>query len=310
MLSHRAAHDLDHSDHLRSILSSLSRSADPLRRRLPSKQNPHLKTYNPISVRDIVSRLSEAEVAGDIPLVRSLLSKLLDRSLLPAKLFIFHEDARPGYFGTWTRNSRIVGPRSPFVKDVLVFDYNYDSGEEWEEETPGDADDVVDDGEDEDEDGDAPDSDLDSWLVDDDDEPNLLLVNGNIPPVIPDLPVKTTKRKADDSEKKLGKRRKVVTPLVPFARGPCWESPVGYCEYDLLKPYQIQLFNGELLMFPIVCSVHSRAPKILRSQLTHSHTCQRVWKTVEQSQQLARRMTVSSLFLLFQIALLFPTMGQ
>jgi chromatin assembly factor 1 subunit A len=228
-------------------LSSLPRSADPSRHRLPSKHIPHLKTYNPLSVRDIVSRLSEAEVAGDIPLVRSLLSKLLNRSLLPAKVFIFNEDARPGYFGSWTRNSRIIGPRSPFAKDVLVFDYNYDSGEEWEQEIPGDADDVADDGEDEDEDGDAPDSDLDSWLVEDEEEP--ILEAGDIPPVIPDLPVQTMKRKAEDNEKKSGKRRKFVVPLLPFAKGPYWESPIGHCEHDLLKPYQMQLFNGKFQDF-------------------------------------------------------------
>ena len=235
-------------DHLQSILSSLPRSSHHHRRRIPS-QFPLPKAYNPVSVRDIVSQLSEAEVAGDIPLVRSLLAKLSDRSLLPAKLFIFDEDARPGYFGTWTRNSRIIGPRSPFARDVLVFDYNYDSGEEWEQEAPGDADDVVDDGEDEDEDGDAPDSDLDSWLVDDDEEPGVSLDDGSVPPVVSDVPLQTTKRKAEDGERKLGKRRKVVVPLVPFAKGPCWESPIGHCEHDLLRPYQIQLFNGKLQVF-------------------------------------------------------------
>ena len=177
--------------------------------------------------------------------MRSLLSKLRDRSLLPAKLFIFNEDVRPGYFGTWTRNSRIIGPRSPFEKDVLVFDYNYDSGEEWEQEIPGDADDVADDGEEEDDDGDAPDSDLDSWLVDDDEEPPISLEDGDMPLAAPDLPTQTIKRKAEDGETKLGKRRKVVIPLVPFAKGPCWESPIGHCERGLFKPYQIQLFNGK-----------------------------------------------------------------
>jgi chromatin assembly factor 1 subunit A len=242
-LPSKVVHDLHPVDHVRAILSSLPR---PARRRLFSKHISHLKTYNPLSVRDIVSQLSEAEVAGDIPLVRSLLSKLLNRSLLPAKVFIFNEDARPGYFGTWTRNSRIIGPRSPFAKDVLVFDYNYDSGEEWEQEIPGDADDVVDDGEDEEDEGDAPDSDLDSWLVDDDEEPVSEVVD--MPLVIPDLSAQSMKRKAEDSDKKTVKRRKVVLPLLPFAKGPCWESPIGHCEHNLLKPYLIQVFNGEQLL--------------------------------------------------------------
>lgn len=201
-----------------------------------------------------MSQLSEAEIAGDISLVRMLLSKLCNRSLLPAKVFIFTEDARPGYFGTWTRNSRIIGPRTPFAKDVLVFDYSYDSGEEWEEEPAGDADDVVEDGEDEDGEGSDPDSDLDSWLVDDDDEPEIPIDDRDSSPMlIPSLP-QTTKRKAEEGEKKLGKKRKVVIPLVPFARGPCWESSIGQCDHDLLKPYRIQMFNGRLKFLSLLTS--------------------------------------------------------
>lgn len=291
-------------------MSSLPLSTVPSRSHRPSKQFPLLKTHNPFSVRGIVSQLSEAEVAGDIPLVRSLLSKLSNRSLLPAKLFIFHEDARPGYFGTWTRNSRIIGPRSPFAKDVLIFDYNYDSGEEWEQEIPGEADDVVDDGEDEDEDGDAADSDLDSWLVDDDDEPSIPFDDKDRPPVIPDLPIPSMKRKAEDSEKFLGKRRKVVIPLVPFAKGPCWESPIGHYEHSLFKPYQIQLFNGKLQIFylTVLRVFMIQCTQTHRYQSTHSHLYQRVWKTV--GLQKLHRTVVSSLFLLFQIDVMFTTMGQ
>lgn len=181
---------------------------------------------------------------GDISLVRSLLSQLEERTLFPVKVFIFKEDARPGYFGTWTRNSRIIGPRSPFAKDVLIFDYSYDSGEEWEEEVAGDADDVVEDAEDEDVDAEDADSDLDSWLVDDDEEPEITLDDrDSSPPLVPVFP-QPAKRKAEEGEKKLGKKRKVVVPLVPFSRGPCWESSIGHCEYDLFHPYRVQLFNG------------------------------------------------------------------
>jgi chromatin assembly factor 1 subunit A len=209
-----------------------------------------------LAIRDILSQLSEAEIAGDISVVRSLLSKLHDRTLLPAKVIIFADDARPGYFGTWTRSSRIIGPRSPFARDILVFDYGYDSGEEWEEEAAGEADDVVDDGEEEDADAEDPDSDLDSWLVDDDDvqEPGTPLGERAASPSLPDFPVPASalKRKAEEGERKLAKKRKVVVPLMPFAKGPCWESTVGRCEYDTFKPYRIQLFNGkEWLSFVI-----------------------------------------------------------
>lgn len=203
------------------------------------------RTNYPANVRDMVTQLSEAEISGDTSMVRKVLAKLRDRALLPAKVFIFHEDARPGYFGTWTRNSRVVKPRTPFAKDLLVFDYSYDSGEEWEEEAVGDADDVVDEGEDEDIGDEEADSDLDSWLVDDDDEPEVVPDDRDLTPPAFEFPVHLPpKRKAEDGEKKMGKRRKVVVPLVPFAKGPCWEMTVGHVEYNPFKSYRIQLFNG------------------------------------------------------------------
>ncbi|PPQ77583.1 hypothetical protein CVT25_011375 [Psilocybe cyanescens] len=233
-------------EHLNSILSTLPVGAMParaaLQRRLEARK-AGFRVHSPVSVRDLLSQLSEAEISGNDDLVRSILTKLGDRELLLAKAFCFHTDARPGYFGTWTRSSRIIGPRTPFAKDTLVFDYAYDSGEEWEEEPVGE--DVVEDGDDEDGDADEPDSDLDSWLVDDDDEPNLaLLAHESSPPPLLDFPVTgSSKRKAEDGERKIGKKRKVVVPLVPFAKGPIFETTIGQCEYDPFKPYAIQLFN-------------------------------------------------------------------
>jgi len=196
-----------------------------------------------------MSQLSEAEIGQNDDLVRVIVDKLRDRSLLPAKALSFHTDARPGYFGTWTRSSRVIGPRTPLAKDTLVLDYGYDSGEEWEEEPVGDADDVVDDGEEEDGDGEEADSDLESWLVDDDDEPAISIHDKSSPPPLLDLTVAvpTLKRKADDAEKQKGKKRKVVLPLTPFAKGPVWESTIGQCDYDPFNPYRIQFFNGILL---------------------------------------------------------------
>ncbi|KAF8911145.1 hypothetical protein CPB84DRAFT_1812600 [Gymnopilus junonius] len=145
-------------------------------------QKPGFTVYNPISVRDLVSQLSEAEISGNDELVRTLLAKLKDRDLLPAKVFCFHEDARPGYFGTWTRNSRIIGSRKPFGKDTI--------GEEWEEEPAGE--DVAEDGE---------------------------------------------------EKTKNGQKTEGGLPLVPFAKGPMFESVIGKCDYEPFRPYTIQLFN-------------------------------------------------------------------
>lgn len=204
------------------------------------------QTYHPTSVRDLIAQLNEAEISGNDDLVRTVLAKLQDRDLLPAKAFCFHDDARPGYFGTWTRSSRIIGARRPLAKDTLVFDYSYDSGEEWEEEPAGE--DVADDAEEEDGDADEQDSDLESWLVDDDEQPDLAaLADASPPPLFDDGLLPPPKRKAEvDGEKKLGKKRKVVVPLVPFAKGPILETIIGQCEYEPFMPYAIQRFNGKL----------------------------------------------------------------
>ncbi|KAI6022716.1 chromatin assembly factor 1 subunit A-domain-containing protein [Pisolithus marmoratus] len=203
------------------------------------------KTYNTRTVRDIMTQLSEAEIAGDPSQVRHLLKILSDRRLLPAKVLIFNEDARPGYYGTWTRNSRIIGPRSPFARDFLARDYGYDSGEEWEDEDPAQADDVVDDAEDDDADGDEVDSDLDSWLVDDEEVETPSLPDSRDPSPFStnNLIMPPPKRKGEGLGKQQEKKRKVVVQLVPYAKGPCWESSIGKCEYEPFEAYRIQLFN-------------------------------------------------------------------
>jgi chromatin assembly factor 1 subunit A len=198
-----------------------------------------------------MSQIAEAELSGDVSLVRSLLSRLKDHRLFVPKVFAFTEDTRPGYFGTWTRTSANIRLRRPFKRDPVAIDYGYDSGGEWEDETSGDGDDVVEDG-DEDAETEEPDSDLDSWLVDDDEvievgTPPEERNGDSLPPNFLSTPSPPPKRKSDDECQRLGKKRKVVVPLVPFAKGPCWEQSVGQCEFDFFKPYQIQLFNGTWL---------------------------------------------------------------
>jgi len=111
----------------------------------------------------LMTRLSEAEVFRDTAAVRALLSHPQDRTWIPAKVFIFHEDERPGSF---TRGLRLVKPRGPFARDDIALDYTYDSGAEWGEE---DEDDVLGDSDDEQDDEEESDN-LDGWLVDGDEE--------------------------------------------------------------------------------------------------------------------------------------------
>lgn len=193
--------------------------------------------------------LTEAEVSGDVSAVRRLTGRLRDRNVFPGKVLIFHEDARPGYYGTWTRNSREVGPRTPFSRDVVSLDYGVDSGEEWEEEEEGD---VLEN--DEDEDGaatDEHDSDLDSWLVDDDEveEPGTPIDErlGSPDFFPPPLPKRKAKESGTAESKHEEKKRKVVVPLVPFTKGPCWETTIGECTYEPFNEFRIQLFNGSSL---------------------------------------------------------------
>ncbi|XP_020711490.2 chromatin assembly factor 1 subunit A [Athalia rosae] len=55
------------------------------------------------------------------------------------KLFMFVENRRPPFWGTWRKKSDHITPRRPFAKDSKWFDYEIDSDDEWEEEEPGES---------------------------------------------------------------------------------------------------------------------------------------------------------------------------
>ena len=225
------------------------------------------------TVRSLMVQLSEAEVSDDTAAVRALLSKLQDRARIPAKVLIFHEDERPGYFGTFTKRSRLVKPRRPFARDHIATDYSYDSGAEWGEEDEGGGDDVLGDSDDERDDEEESD-DLDGWLVDGDDEEAVTPIEERegldafpFPPLAEGSKSKRKvgKEKETDTEAK-AKKRKVVVPLVPFVKGPCWETAIGDCEYDPFNHYRVQLFNGQSLL----SILHVRAELLIRmSQTRH-----------------------------------------
>jgi chromatin assembly factor 1 subunit A len=223
---------------LDQVLTSLSKLPSTSAEKI-SQTASDLKTASQYSVRAILEEIAEAEVSGDASAVRSLLELLQNRALIPAKALIFADDSRPGYLGTWTRGSSVVGPRTPFARDTVALDYSYDSGEEWEEE-PGDADDVVEDDNDDDQD-EGKDSDADSWLVDDDEvEPEVSPDDMELLSLSP-VPAK---RKATVSELSKPLKKRKVVPLVPFIKGPCWEPSIGET-LDILNSYRIRLFNGE-----------------------------------------------------------------
>lgn len=137
--------------------------------------------------------------------------------------------------GTWTKSSPNIRPRRPFGRDESL-DYDYDSGEDWEEEGDGEV--IVSDGSDEE--VSDEDEDEEGWLVDDDD-------TEEVSAEVDEPSDSTAKRKAkatDKDKEKDGKRRK-VEKLAPFQRGPCWETEIGQCTYEAFNAYRIQLLNGE-----------------------------------------------------------------
>ena len=53
------------------------------------------------------------------------------------KLLQFHENHRPPYFGTFTKSSTKLSFKNPFKKDDNLFDYEYNSEDEWEQDEEG-----------------------------------------------------------------------------------------------------------------------------------------------------------------------------
>ncbi|CAE6515219.1 unnamed protein product [Rhizoctonia solani] len=192
---------------------------------------PPTRPQQNLEIRAIMQELTDAEVVGDSKTVRRLTNLLKNRRALPAKLFHFHENKRPAYYGTWTKSSPHIGPRRPFGKDESL-DYDYDSGEDWEEEGDGEV--IVSDGSDEEDSGSEDEE--EGWLVDDDEAEDVpsdaMDESGDV----------AVKRKAKSSNEKDTKRRK-VEKLTPFQKGPCWEEEIGQCSYEAFNSYRIQLLN-------------------------------------------------------------------
>ncbi|KAG8987771.1 hypothetical protein FRB90_003156, partial [Tulasnella sp. 427] len=245
-------------DLLNNFLSSLSLSSLPpgrRRSRIANQQRPSgpndlkPKSYSRINVRTVVTKLTNAEVTDDIKTVRDCEKLLRNRRTIPVKYLQFCDNLRPGYYGTWTKSSTFIGPRTPFSKDPVAFDYSYDSGEEWEEE-PEDAEEVLSSAGSEEEE-DVGSEEEDDWLVGDDE---IEYEAGAVPEqhsrsISPSLSNGAKRKLEVEKEKeKESKKRRIVKALVPYSTGPHWEDSVGDCP-DHLRNYRIQLLNDT--PFPI-----------------------------------------------------------
>lgn len=164
---------------------------------------------------------------------RAVLDELRDSSKFPWKTLAFDQQSRPPYCGTFTKRSVVVGPRTPFSQDP-IFDYSYDSGDEWQEDEGGD--DVDDFGEVAEEPelaSDEEEGEFDDWL--DDEDENVLEVE-------PIIDMTSTVNSPKPVKKRLVPKR--VTKVTPTWHGPVWESPLGSTG-DVFEDYRVQLLNGE-----------------------------------------------------------------
>ncbi|WWC96983.1 hypothetical protein V866_003860 [Kwoniella sp. B9012] len=190
------------------------------------------------SVADVYNTLEDAEDP------REVLSQLKDRKRFPWKTLAFDQQTRPPYCGTFTKKSVVVGPRTPFAQDP-IFDYSYDSSDDWVDDEGGEDVDDFGDGEvkedeedEEDEEDDEDEGEFDDWL-DDAEDVEFTPVDGDVDPLGgPEqarLPMKVVKKSRDVPKK--------VVKLTPSWKGPVWEKTIGDEGVDGLEGYRIQLLN-------------------------------------------------------------------
>lgn len=206
--------------------------------RHPRRKFPRGLKIAPIdgSVGELWATLQDAEEP------REVLDQLRDRRRFPWKTLAFDQQPRPPYSGTFTKKSFVVGPRTPFAQDP-IFDYSYDSGDDWQDDDEGE--DVDNFGgeknlEEEDEDEDEEDEgEFDDWLDDSEDveaaQPDSMDVDDAREP-----------EKLSRGVKKLKEQPiKRIVKLVPTWKGPVWENRIGEKGTEGLESYRIQLLNGE-----------------------------------------------------------------
>ncbi|KAL0252365.1 hypothetical protein I308_101754 [Cryptococcus tetragattii IND107] len=204
--------------------------------RQPRRNLPRGLKVAPIdgSVGELWATLQDAEEP------REVLDQLRDRRRFPWKTLAFDQQPRPPYSGTFTKKSLVVGPRTPFAQDP-IFDYSYDSGDEWQDDDEGE--DVDNFGgeknleEEEEEEEEEDEGEFDDWLDDTEDveaaQPDLMDVD--------DAPV--PEKLSKDIKKLKEQPIKRIVKLVPTWKGPVWENRIGEKGTEGLESYRIQLLN-------------------------------------------------------------------
>ncbi|BGP53728.1 hypothetical protein JCM8202_003659 [Rhodotorula sphaerocarpa] len=247
--------DLTLRDSLKAFLSTASK------RRIPP-YNPYPEP--PLSVRQTVNAISDATLTSQD--VSELYNALKDPKKVRIKTLKFKEDYRPGYVGTWTKRSVMVGPRTPFARDNAILNYDHDSEAEWEEEGDDpEAEELASDGgERSGDEKEEVESDADSWLAEDDEieyqdgyeaDGDVVMQaaeNGGRGPgrsgdddVVVVQSDKAKKHKEREHKKRRAdrerKRRKDL--VLPVAKGPIWQDDPEEVVEAAFKTMRIQLLN-------------------------------------------------------------------
>ncbi|GAA5912416.1 hypothetical protein JCM6882_005506 [Rhodosporidiobolus microsporus] len=238
-----------------------------LRTRRPRIRLTSLAHYPspPVTVRSAVNAISDAGLTNND--VSEYYDLLNDRGKVAVKMLKFREDVRPGYIGTWTKTSRVVGFRTPFAKESALLNYDYDSEAEWEEEPEGEGEDVNSDGEEEKDDPGAA-SEADSWLAEDDEieyeegyeeEGDVVMLDAegkggrrggaddsdDEVVFVKDEIEEKRRRKIAEKKKKDAEQQKKrrVTLARPVIKGLAWEDEQGKSSEPLFKAMKVQFLN-------------------------------------------------------------------
>lgn len=162
------------------------------------------------------------------------------------KLLQFGENYRPAFYGTWNRQTKVIRPRNPFLKDSDIYDYDYDSDDEWEEEEEGDEC-LSDEGDDEE--AEVPDSEDqdDGWLVphgylseDEGVKEDNVEVSSSIP---------ASQSSTDERGIRAPNPRKRLEILQPIILGPYFQNDLNSSDSKIAPGKKIRLLAG--LAFPI-----------------------------------------------------------
>jgi chromatin assembly factor 1 subunit A len=217
--------------------------------------HPRLKARE--SVKALMDKMSDGVQTNNSTSLYS--ERLHNRAIVPVKVLSFQAtDRRPGYVGTFSKTSRTIRPRKPFSKDSTIFNYDYDSEEEWEEEDVADGEDVNSeagnrsDVEEDEADSEAG-SDQGGWMCDDDvvefqEGYNFdmdVAMNGTDGTDATDLErQQRAQKKKEQGLKDANARKKgAAVKLQPYIRGPFLERRIGQVN-EVFQDMTVCFLNG------------------------------------------------------------------